>query len=156
MAAAHEDGNDPKTILLVDDSAYWAETIGAQLRSDGYAVSILYDGLAAVERIRSCPPDILITDFFLANLDGGKLCQVAKRLQVNPPIITIILTGGADRDLTRVPSQYADVVIAKNATDIVLGDLQRVLSQLQKSPPVPSAQREVVGHERLHPRVLSA
>src|SRR3954470_1737757 len=106
----------PKTVLLVADSAYWTDTIADGLRREGYVVSVLYDGLAAVERLRKSPPDILITDYFLANLEGGKLCQLAKRVAVTPLITTIILTGGADRKQSRAPSQYADAVIAKNAT----------------------------------------
>src|SRR6201999_180337 len=127
--------SSPKTVLLVDDSAYWTDTIADGLRREGYVVSVLYDGLAAVERLRKSPPDILITDYFLANLDGGKLCQLAKLVPVNPPITTIILTGGADRKQTRVPSRHADAVIAKNATQIVFEDLRRALGELSRSLP---------------------
>lgn len=152
----HQGPRRPKTVLLVDDSAYWADTIGEGLRQDGYVVSILYDALAAVERLRVDPPHILITDYFLATLDGGKLCQVAKRMEVAPPIVTIILTGGADRNLSRVPSTYADVVIAKNATQIVMKDLRRAMGELAESVPPPCAAGGVIGHERLQPRVVSA
>src|ERR1700742_2784309 len=125
----------PKTVLLVDDSAYWTDTIADGLRREGYAVSVLYDGLAAVERLRKSPPDILITEYFLANLDGGELCQLAKRVRFTPPITTIILTGCADRKQSRVPSPHADAVIAKNATQIVFEDLRRALGELSRSLP---------------------
>jgi signal transduction histidine kinase/DNA-binding response OmpR family regulator len=146
----------PKTVLLVDDSAYWTDTIADGLRREGYVVSVLYDGLAAVERLRKSPPQILITDYFLANLDGGKLCQIAKQLAVDPPITTIILTGGADRKQSRAPSAFADAVIAKNATHIVFDDLRRALGELSKSLPPPGDIREVIGHERLEPRVIAS
>ena len=146
----------PKTVLLVDDSAYWTDTIADGLRREGYVVSVLYDGLTAVERLRKEPPDILITDYFLANLDGGKLCQLAKAARVTPPITTIILTGGADRKQSRVPSPYADAVIAKNATQIVFEDLRRALGELSRSLPPEGETREVIGHERLAPRVIAS
>lgn len=145
----------PSTVLLVDDSAYWTDTIADGLRKEGFVVSVLHDGLAAVERLRSSPPHILITDYYLANLDGGKLCQVAKRLSAEAPIITIILTGGADRKLSRVPSTFADAVIAKNATHIVFEDLRRTLADLQNRPATSGHAREVIGHERLHPRAIA-
>jgi len=143
-------------VLLVDDSAYWTDTIADGLRREGYVVSVLYDGLAAVERLRKAPPDILITDYFLANLDGGKLCQLAKQVPVSPPITTIILTGGADRKQSRVPSRHADAVIAKNATQIVFEDLRRALGELSRSLPPEAEMREVIGHERLAPRVIAS
>jgi PAS domain S-box-containing protein len=156
MTTPTEKPVSPKTVLLVDDSAYWTDTIADGLRKEGYVVSVLYDGLAAVERLRKSPPDILITDYFLANLDGGKLCQLAKRVPVVPPITTIILTGGADRKQSRAPSPHADAVIAKNATHIVFDDLRRALGQLSRSLPVEGDSREVIGHERLAPRVIAS
>ncbi len=156
MTAPTKLPSTPKTVLLVDDSAYWTDTIADGLRREGYVVSVLYDGLAAVERLRKSPPDILITDYFLANLDGGKLCQLAKLLPLNPPITTIILTGGADRKQSRVPSPHADAVIAKNATQIVFEDLRRALGELSRSLPPEGETREVIGHERLAPRVIAS
>ncbi|HEX4477424.1 MAG TPA: response regulator [Polyangiaceae bacterium] len=146
----------PHSVLLVDDSAYWTDTIGEGLRREGYIVSVLHDGLAAVERLRKDPPQILVTDYFLANLDGGKLCQIAKHLRVNPSITTVILTGGADRNLWRAPSAYADAVIAKNSMDVVLADLGRALGSLKESLPPPGSIRHVIGHERLAPRAIAS
>lgn len=146
----------PHSVLLVDDSAYWTDTIGEGLRREGYIVSVLHDGLAAVERLRKDPPQILVTDYFLANLDGGKLCQIAKHLHVTPSITTVILTGGADRNLWRAPSAYADAVIAKNSMDVVLADLGRALGSLKDSLPPPGSIRHVIGHERLAPRAIAS
>jgi signal transduction histidine kinase/DNA-binding response OmpR family regulator len=144
-----------RTVLLVDDSPYWTETIGDGLRSEGYDVTVLHDGLTAVEVLRRSPPQILITDYFLANIDGGKLCQLAKQARQDPPITTIILTGGADREHSRTPSRFADAVIAKNAIDIVFGDLRRSLHDLRESLPPMSETSEVVGHQRLKPRLIA-
>ncbi|MBM4362705.1 MAG: response regulator [Deltaproteobacteria bacterium] len=107
-----------------------------------------------MERLRRDPPDVLITDYFLGSLDGGKLCQVAKAVS-DRPVTTVILTGGADRRQSRAPSPYADAVVAKNALRIVLADLRRVLGELSDSLPPPSASREVVGHQRLEPRTIA-
>src|SRR5687768_7377571 len=93
-----------QTILLVDDSVYWTDTLADALRKSGFAVSVVHDGLGAIERLRQQLPDVLITDYFLPNLDGGKLCQLAKRLAGDSEISTIILTGGADANLSRRPS----------------------------------------------------
>jgi PAS domain S-box-containing protein len=152
---SHADPDSPTTVLLVDDSAYWTDTIADGLRREGYVVAVLHDGLAAVERLRTAPPHILITDYYLANLDGGKLCQVAKRVATDPPIVTIILTGGADRNLSRVPSVFADAVIAKNAPEIVFGDLRRALVEVAEGHAERKASGKVIGHERLHPRAIA-
>lgn len=142
-------------MLLVDDSPYWVDTLAASLRDKGFMVSTVEDGLAAVERMRGRLPDILITDYFLPRLDGGKLCELAKRLSSHAPVTTIILTGGADRNLSRRPSEYADAVIAKNTTEIVVDDLMRAIAALTSSARGAQLGPDVIGHERLRPRTLS-
>ncbi len=144
-----------RTVLLVDDNVYWTDTLAAVLRQAGYAVSAVRDGLEAMERLRTNLPDILVTDYFLPNLDGGKLCQLAKRLAADLHITTIILTGGADSNLSRRPSPHADAVIAKNTTDVVSRDLLRTLSELQREVSPSEGMTEVIGHKRLRPRALS-
>ncbi len=144
-----------RTVLLVDDNVYWTDTLAAVLRKAGYAVSAVSDGLEAVERLRTSLPDILITDYFLPNLDGGKLCQLAKRLAADLHITTIILTGGADSKLSRRPSPHADAVIAKNTTDVVSKDLLGTLAAQQDTSTPSESSAEVIGHQRLRPRALS-
>ncbi len=149
-------GPESKSALLVDDSNAWAEALAEALSREGFKVTCVNDGLAGVERLRAAPPDILITDYFLPNLDGGKLCQLAKQVAPANPPMTIILTGGADRNLSRGPSRYADAVIAKNTIDVVIGDLLAAIRQLSDNGPTSSLAESVIGHERLEPRALSA
>ncbi len=145
-----------RSVLLVDDSAYWTDTLSKTLRDAGFIVTCAHGGLEAVEHIRTQLPDLLITDYFLPDLDGGKLCQLAKKLAADLDITTIILTGGADRNLRRYPSRYADAVIAKNALDVVTTDLMRTLHELEEAEPHSLRDQEVVGHNRLPARALSA
>lgn len=137
-------------VYVVDDSVHWAETLAAPLREDGYDVTLFNDGLNAAERIRHDPPDILITDYFMAQLDGGKLCGLAKSV-AGDKINCVIVTGGADRSQNRPPSPHADAVVAKNHPEILLTDLRTVLGKLRTANQPP----QVVGYERLHPRVLT-
>lgn len=144
-----------RTVLVVDDSVYWTDTLAEAFRREGYIVSAVKNGLTAIERLRENPPDILVTDYFLPDVDGGKLCQIAKRIATDNAIITIILTGGADRNLKRRPTEHADAVIAKNATDIVVPDLLRAIRALVDATSPTQLGPNVIGHERLRPRALS-
>ena len=69
-----------RTVILIDDNESWARFVEEWLRSRGFDVTVVHDALRATELIRSAPPDVVITDHFLANLDGGKLCHLAKSL----------------------------------------------------------------------------
>jgi signal transduction histidine kinase/FixJ family two-component response regulator len=145
-----------RSVLLVDDSPYWLDAVAGALREAGYVVTTVTDGLEAVEQLRAHPPRILVTDFFLPNVDGGKLCQLAKQLAPVKPPTTIILTGGADKSLSRRPSEHADAVIAKNVREVVLSDLFAALRELRSGESQPPLSISVIGHERLEPRALSS
>jgi PleD family two-component response regulator len=49
------------TILVVDDEAVIADTLGAILETNGYRVNIAYDGTSALKLSRTVPPDLLLT-----------------------------------------------------------------------------------------------
>ena len=76
----------PLTVLVVDDNADAAETMGLLLASQGHEVVIEHGSLAALERARSRRPDVCLLDIGLPEMDGREL---ARRLRADP------LTSGA-------------------------------------------------------------
>jgi signal transduction histidine kinase/DNA-binding response OmpR family regulator len=149
---SHNVSKSSLSVLLVDDSSYWTDTIGAWLKDAGHSVEVRHDGLAAVEALRNRPPDVLVTDYFLATLDGGKLCQLAKAAKSSTT--TVILTGGADGRLTRSPPKHADAVIAKREPEAVFDALERALrsghTASTPSAPVEDEAEERTLSEKLH------
>ena len=62
-------------ILIVDDEKEICELLEIYLRNDGYVVETAYDGEEALEKIKAAPPDAMILDIMLEDLDGFSLCQ---------------------------------------------------------------------------------
>ena len=62
-------------ILLVDDEPVVLRVIRLALEKAGYQVETRPNGLAALERIREQPPDVLITDIEMPQMSGQELCQ---------------------------------------------------------------------------------
>jgi PAS domain S-box-containing protein len=91
-----------RRILIVDDNADSAESLGLWLRFVGHDVRLVYDGLAAVEAARAFRPQVVVLDIGLPDIDGY---QVAKRLRQEPgfdKVLLIALTGyGQDEDRQR-------------------------------------------------------
>jgi CheY-like chemotaxis protein len=65
--------------------------IVAYLTQDGYEVHAASNGEEALERVKSVPFDILITDMKLPGIDGTAVLQEA--LALYPELIGIIITG---------------------------------------------------------------
>jgi len=80
------------TILLADDSPH-AQRMGEHiLREEGFEVTTVADGVAALVRIAETDPDLVIADAFLPGRSGFDLCRQIKKWR---PHVRVILTAGS-------------------------------------------------------------
>lgn len=78
-------------ILLADDSPH-AQRMGEHiLREEGFDVTTVSDGAAALVSIAETDPDLIIADAFLPGRNGFDLCRQVKRWR---PHVRVILTAG--------------------------------------------------------------
>jgi DNA-binding response OmpR family regulator len=82
-------------VLLVEDDASTREIFRVALRHAGFVVVAVDDGLAALHRIESDPPDIVVLDMGLPRL-GGR--DVLREIRANPNTraIPIVIVTGTD------------------------------------------------------------
>ena len=73
--------NVPARILVVDDNAENRRLFAMILDLAHYAVEAVGDGLAALERVRESPPDLILLDVMMPGLDGYEVCR---RLKADP------------------------------------------------------------------------
>jgi DNA-binding response OmpR family regulator len=62
-------------ILLVDDEPHVIRVLRIALETAGYLVEEACNGQQALEKIRSNPPDLLITDIDMPQMNGRELCN---------------------------------------------------------------------------------
>ncbi len=97
LAEAAEQRKRPPLIVVVDDEEIVTKTVSSFLRFEtDYEVLTFESPLEALENIQITPPDVLISDFLMPEMDGLKLIKEAKRLY--PEISPILLTGYADKE----------------------------------------------------------
>src|SRR3954451_16429880 len=77
-----------KKILVVDDERVLVETIGYNLRREGYATVNAYDGTAAITTARREKPDAVLLDVMLPGLDGFEVCRALRR-ETTVPILML-------------------------------------------------------------------
>ena len=80
-------------ILVVDDEPAIADAVADRLRSDGYEVAVVHDGLAAVAYCEATPPDLMVLDLMLPGLDGVEVCR---RVHQQSPVPVLMLTARTD------------------------------------------------------------
>jgi excisionase family DNA binding protein len=78
-------------ILVVDDEAAIRDLLAKTLALAEYDVDVAPDGRSALERLRTLPYDLLITDLKMPGVDGLTVIREGRRYR--PDIPVIIITG---------------------------------------------------------------
>jgi len=79
-------------ILVVDDEPQITRVLKTTLASHGYSIRTARDGDEAVQLMKEWPPDLLITDLRMPNMDGLALCRHV-RASSEVPIIVLSVRG---------------------------------------------------------------
>jgi two-component system, OmpR family, KDP operon response regulator KdpE len=81
-----------QNILVVDDEPQITRVLKTTLSSQGYGIRTASDGEEALHAMSEWPPDLIVTDLRMPNMDGLELCrEVRKTSQV--PIIVLSVKG---------------------------------------------------------------
>jgi two-component system KDP operon response regulator KdpE len=119
-----------KRILVVDDEQEITLVLRSGLTKHGFDVRVAGEGQAALELFQAWPPDLVITDLSMPNMNGLNLCR---RLRETSSIPIIILSVKGD-EATKVEAldAGADDYLTK---PFGMGELlARVRATLRRSP----------------------
>src|SRR5258708_28734303 len=67
------------------------------LRRDGHEVEWVADGVTALNRARSMPPDLVVLDVLLPGLNGLEVCRRIRELAPTPVVMLTALGEETDR-----------------------------------------------------------
>ncbi len=79
-------------VLVVDDDFNICELLRLYLEKEGYAVTIVNDGMSAVQTFNRIQPDITLLDIMLPQLDGWQILREVRKTS-NKPIIMLTAKG---------------------------------------------------------------
>ncbi|TVQ58872.1 MAG: hybrid sensor histidine kinase/response regulator [Spirulina sp. DLM2.Bin59] len=158
-------------LLIVDDTPANLRLLSEMLQTQGYGVRKAINGTMALKAVRSLPPDLILLDINLPDLDGYQVCEQLKQEPAFKPIPVIFLSalsevedkikafssGGADyitkpfvveEVLARVEhhlelAQLHQELTAKNR------DLETALVQLKKTQAQMIQQEKMAGLSQL-------
>ncbi len=88
-------------VLLIEDEPNIAEAIRFVLARDGWQVSVLADGAAAVAEVARLRPDLVILDLMLPGMSGLEIVTLLRADAVTQSLPVMMLTAkglGRDRE----------------------------------------------------------
>ena len=146
-------GDEKPRILVVDDEPQITRVLKTTLSSRGYAVRTAMDGDEAVHTIKEWPPNLVITDLRMPNMDGLELCRhIRAKSQV--PII-VLSVKGEDKIKVEALDAGADDYVTKPFSVNEL--LARVRAVLRRGTPKTEAETALIeiGDFRIDPQAHS-
>ncbi|MHB8971119.1 MAG: ATP-binding protein [Pirellulaceae bacterium] len=120
-------------VLVVDDSSVDRSRTGGLLRkSADLSVEFAVNGVQALQRIAQSPPDLVLTDLVMPEMNGLEL--VAQVVSQYPLIPVILMTGrGSEETAVRALQTGAASYVPKSGlSSMLLETVQNVLSAAQE------------------------
>jgi adenylate cyclase len=103
----------PPKILVVDDVPANVRLLEAVLVSRGYEVVTANDGRAALERVHSAEPDLILLDVMMPGLDGYAVCSQLRANEDTAVLPVIMVTSSIGQEKTKAIEAGADDFIPK-------------------------------------------
>ncbi len=116
-------------VLIVEDDEKTARIVRSYLVHEGYAVDIVTDGLSALRAVRDQPPDLVLLDVMLPELDGMDVCRELRR--AGDVAIIMVTARTTERDKLAGLGAGADDYVTKPFSPREL--VARVKSVLRRS-----------------------
>ena len=118
-------------ILIVEDERHLADGLRFNLEADGYEVSVVESGEAAIERLSGNPQaiDLVVLDVMLPGLDGFSVAAELRRVGIFVPIL-VLTARNRPEDVLRGFEMGADDYLPKPFELTIL--LARVNSLLRR------------------------
>ncbi len=98
--------SEKKRILLVDDEPDFCAIVQGQLEKEGFDVEVAYDGVEGLEKVKANPPDAIILDVMMPEMDGYEACKKLKSDDKYADIPILMLTAVADKVTSTRYSHY--------------------------------------------------
>jgi light-regulated signal transduction histidine kinase (bacteriophytochrome)/CheY-like chemotaxis protein len=89
----------PKRVLVVDDNVDSSDSLAEVLRLSGHDARAVHTGRAAVEAARADPPEVVLLDIGLPDLDGYRVAAELRKLDGLQDALIVAVTGYAGEEV---------------------------------------------------------
>lgn len=143
-----------KHVFVVDDNPLLSSYMEKRLRAAGYNVTTESAGLAAIESLKQCSPDVIFIDYFLPNINGDKLCKIIRGMPHLSEAYVVVMSAAAS-EMQLDPTQLkSDALIAKGSfKETVKHCLTAIEEAAERNDP--QIEKKVKGMETVYSRQMT-
>lgn len=116
-------------ILVVDDEPVARQSLTDILKLEGYMVSAVSNGQAAVEHVRTHAVDIMIVDLKMPGMDGLEVIQVVNQTSPETEIILLTAHGSIESAVQALRLRIHDYLLKPASPPQILASVKKGLSR---------------------------
>jgi two-component system KDP operon response regulator KdpE len=112
-------------VLLIDDDPDFSLMLRTLLRGKDFQLRAVFDGEEGIQACKQEPPDVVICDLLMPNMDGWEVCRRIRQFSDVP--IMILSALGAPASVARALDAGADDYLIKPVRASLLASRLRAL-----------------------------
>jgi two-component system response regulator HydG len=121
--------NSKARILVVDDEPGARAGLEQLLRHEGHGVDTAEDGAAALKCAAEHPPDVVVTDLNMPNMDGIELLRKLREQDPDLPVIVVTASDDVSKAVVAMRAGAADYLTKPIDFDTLVVAIERALEQ---------------------------
>ena len=114
-------------ILVVDDEQAVREALDRALRLEGYEVDLAGDGSEALATIAKRPPDAVVLDLMMPQINGLEVCRRLRAGGDRTPVLILTARDGVSDRVTGLDAGADDYVVKPFALEELLARLRALV-----------------------------
>jgi DNA-binding response OmpR family regulator len=116
-------------ILVVDDEPVARQSLTDILKLEGYSVTSVPNGQAAVEYIRTHPVDLMIVDLRMQGMDGLEVIQVVNQVSPETEVILLTAFGSTETAIQALRLRIHDYLLKPASPSQVVASVKKGLTR---------------------------
>ena len=124
------------TILIVEDDPDIADLVARYLQKAGFATEVVGSGTQAWTMIRTKPPDLIVLDLMLPQMDGLEICRLVRGHEptASTPIIMLTARGEESERIVGLEIGADDYVPKPFSPQELVARVRALLRRTRRSP----------------------
>lgn len=121
--------DSPRTVLIADDNAAVARSLGRMLHERDYDVTVVGDGVAAIAAIMRRPFDAVLCDIQMPGMSGVEVLEVIRAYDLDLPVILMTGAPNLETAMEAVSLGAVDYLLKPAASEVVFRSLDRAIER---------------------------
>jgi two-component system OmpR family response regulator len=114
-------------ILVVDDEENITFLLRSALQHFGFDVEVASDGRGALRTVRAQPPDLVVLDVMLPDVDGFEICRRMRNEGIDTPVLFLTARDGSNEAVRGLTLGGDDYVTKPFSLEEVVARVQALL-----------------------------